>query len=1381
MVQDSSYGCGVSSSTVYECVSSNSFPWILGDAVASLEDCGDLAMERSISRAESAFRFACFIPDSHVISYERPGYPPGTGGFANSRYITNSSGICNLPGWITYNSYVYFSLQRGAPHCAPPDYPDHTLGPVVIDGQVYCFKPPDDPPPPPPDQDCQPGVGNPCDPLTGNKSLPVTDYAADGLSFSRTYQSAQDRERRSHLGRGWSHNYGGYITAQDGELHLVTDRGRFHPFVAVNPTLYVSRLSGNLFIEVTAGHWIVRRSDRHEIYDRSTGSLSGVVHPDQPQRNLAIARDGLGRVTAVSNAKGRALLFEYEGDLLSAVQTPDGPIVFAYDPTGYGDHELTGVQYPDHRAESYQYTTLEDRSLLTAVIDNDHAYTGLYDYDESGRVISSGPTPDLAGITLEYLEPGRTRVTTELGEQVEYHAVYGDGWQGFATGSVQSAVPVHHEYADQDIFRPVRSTRGDRATEYLYDGLRREVVRVEAPGTADERTTLTTWNDNHHRRATVTLGDLRTEYQYNSAGQLLSETRIDLGSGASRTWHRSHCPAIGTDPACALPGLLLAETGPDGAVTEYAYYAEDAPGGQYRRGDLERITNAAGHITRFAAYDGAGRPVRIIDPNGVETLLAYDARGRLVSQSVAGETVTYHYQTHGLVSRTTQADGSHVDYHYDSARRLVALSNEVGERIEYVLDAAGNRLEERTLIATGGLRHQIRRVYDQLGRLTQLISGTDLETHYQYDANGRAERIVEPMDRVTSQSFDALDRLRESIDPLQGVSRFGYDEHDRLISVQDPKGLTTTYRYNALGDLVRQDSPDTGVTTFTYDAAGNILTRTDARGRTGQHSHDALGRLTGIQYTDQTLHYSYDQGPYGAGRLTGAGDADHTLAWLHDAHGRVIEKRQTVKGITHTVGYSYTHGHLTTLTTPSGQTLTYSHRHGRPDAITLNGGIPIVSAITHEPFGPVAGWTWGNGTHTRRERDLDGRILRIESAGDYTYAYDPGSRISNINDLHDPDNTWAYHYDLLDRLTTAQQGTGYFQFWHYDANGNRLVEINGSNFNYNHYQVDTDSNRVLGLSGVDARTYTYDAMGNIIHDGTHRYTYNDAGRLIEASGDPVTRYLINALGQRIKKANNEQTRHFVYDEQGRLIGEYDAQGHLIQETVWLEDIPVATLRPGGAGGVQVYYIHTDHLNTRRRITRPSDNVIVWRWDSDAFGRDAADEDPNGDGQRFEYNLRFPGQYYDSETGLHYNYFRDYDPSIGRYVQSDPIGLAGGLNTYGYVAGDPVSKTDPFGLCPSNMRPGPGNSCVFSGDNDRTVCRTAECAAGLRPLPPPPSPKSKCLFSCNVKPQVICTGIGLGTAAFTTPAGGASAGVGCIIIKAVVCSFVCDDTENQCTL
>lgn len=146
------------------------------------------------------------------------------------------------------------------------------------------------------------------------------------------------------------------------------------------------------------------------------------------------------------------------------------------------------------------------------------------------------------------------------------------------------------------------------------------------------------------------------------------------------------------------------------------------------------------------------------------------------------------------------------------------------------------------------------------------------------------------------------------------------------------------------------------------------------------------------------------------------------------------------------------------------------------------------------------------------------------------------------------------------------------------------------------------------------------------------------------------------------------------------MGEYNATGQLIQEIVWLDDLPIAVLKPNAAQSMVVdsFYIHSDHLATPRKITRPSDNKAVWSWESEAFGNTLPNQNPSNLGS-FVFNLRFPGHYYDQETGLHYNVFRDYDPGNGRYIESDPIGLTGGINTYTYVGNNPLNLIDPNGL------------------------------------------------------------------------------------------------------
>jgi RHS repeat-associated protein len=168
--------------------------------------------------------------------------------------------------------------------------------------------------------------------------------------------------------------------------------------------------------------------------------------------------------------------------------------------------------------------------------------------------------------------------------------------------------------------------------------------------------------------------------------------------------------------------------------------------------------------------------------------------------------------------------------------------------------------------------------------------------------------------------------------------------------------------------------------------------------------------------------------------------------------------------------------------------------------------------------------------------------------------------------------------------------------------------------------------------------------------------------------------------------------------------------------VWLGDIPVASIRPGSPAAL--YYVHADHLNTPKMITRPADSAVMWRWDQDPFGTAAPNQNPAAQGI-FVYNLRYPGQYYDSETGLSYNYFRDYDAQVGRYAESDPIGLKGGTNTYACGFDDPVNSADPTGLLTCTYAIS-GKQLVCTNNAGQGPCQdnaTCTAQANQGPLPP----------------------------------------------------------------
>jgi len=155
---------------------------------------------------------------------------------------------------------------------------------------------------------------------------------------------------------------------------------------------------------------------------------------------------------------------------------------------------------------------------------------------------------------------------------------------------------------------------------------------------------------------------------------------------------------------------------------------------------------------------------------------------------------------------------------------------------------------------------------------------------------------------------------------------------------------------------------------------------------------------------------------------------------------------------------------------------------------------------------------------------------------------------------------------------------------------------------------------------------------------------------------------------------NAVTADYSYDESGQLLGEYSATGTAQAEYIYLDSTPIAVVK-----GTSLAYVETDHLGTPRQVFDPATNNAVWTWDglASTFGVNAPNQAPTG-GATYTLNLRFPGQYYDAETGLNYNYFREYEPTTGRYVESDPVGLGGGGDTYAYATGNPLGEVDPSG-------------------------------------------------------------------------------------------------------
>lgn len=313
-------------------------------------------------------------------------------------------------------------------------------------------------------------------------------------------------------------------------------------------------------------------------------------------------------------------------------------------------------------------------------------------------------------------------------------------------------------------------------------------------------------------------------------------------------------------------------------------------------------------------------------------------------------------------------------------------------------------------------------------------------------------------------------------------------------------------------------------------------------------------------------------------------------------------------------------------------------------------------------------------------QQLEERVLRKADNTELAKAVYDYDLEQNIKKIEKSEGTFNYSYDDLYRLTTADSPEGYSandETFDYDGVGNRVSRTeNGASESQNYNQ----KNQLQAIDSSDDTqdiTYTYNTNGHtktqtkngVVTD----YVYNHEERLsaVKRDGNTVADYAYNPHGQRIKKTANGRATWYFYNENG-LAAEYSSTGQLLKEyhfhpqKTWMTD-PLFQRTIAG----ELYYYHNDHLGTPQQMVDASGNV-VWSAQYSAFGKAYVTVNT------VENNLRFPGQYFDEETGLHQNYFRDYDAETGRYLQEDPLGIASSINYYAYAYQNPLSFTDPTG-------------------------------------------------------------------------------------------------------
>ncbi len=740
-------------------------------------------------------------------------------------------------------------------------------------------------------------------------------------------------------------------------------------------------------------------------------------------------------------------------------------------------------------------------------------------------------------------------------------------------------------------------------------------------------------------------------------------------------------------------GRLIKVTYPDGGVEQYTYVGTTneiqsiiKPNGQTKvtnvydsNGRVIQQTLANGGTYKFSYQINASGQVTqttVTDPNGNAHILAFNSAGYVVSDTRAAGTPIQQVTTFtrdptsNLVTAMTDALGRTTDFSYDALGNLTgvtrlagtssavtesatyttnyneiaSLTDPLGDTVQFgydslgnlttVTDALGNTVATFTndpstglpTAITDALNHTTTLAYDSQADLSSITDPLGRTTHRYYDSIGRLTGMSDPNNDETSYAYDLMSRLTHVIDALGGTTTLVYDADGNLTTVTDPRGSKTQYTYDNMDRLITRTDALGQAESFSYDADGNRIGHTDRNGQVDKMSYDALNRLTTVLYGDQsgtpqsTVNYTYDAG----NRLTQIADSTGgTITRVYDGLNR-----------------------LTSETTPKGSI------------------------------------TYGYDSASRRIQ------MTVSGQGTVTYGYDADNRLTSLTQ---DGNAVGVQYDAVGRRVTLALPNGIVVAYGYDA-ANELTgltyTLGGTTVGNLTYTYDAAGNLVNRGGSLDttslpaavasatydadnrltqwgSATLTYDADGNLTNDGTLSYTWNARNQLTALSGAHTASFTYDALGRRESATIDGTTTGYLYDG----LNPVQEQGATTTTNL------LTGLNPdeyfARSDGTTTRYFLTDAQNSTVVLTDPNGNVVK-NYTYDPYGATTAT------GETSTNPFQYTGRENDN-TGLYYYRARYYDPNIGRYISSDPMGLAGGLNTYAYVGGNPLNYVDPWGL------------------------------------------------------------------------------------------------------